>query len=326
MSEDAQRPEVDPRNGGRPFTTSGVSAGPRPSVAPGIPARGDVSAMLGNPPGPPGPPGPTGLGIANIFVDGQGFVHVTYTDGNTAVVGQVVSTIPGEQGPQGPVGPPGAPWRAPVVRVYQTPGPGSWSKPAGLVGLRVRGAGGGGGSGGAGAGATASHRASGGGGGAGGYFEKWYRAEDLNATEAFTVGTGGLLGAGATYAAGGPGGATTFKGCTANGGGGGGGMAATTANAGGNAGVGGTASGGDVNVQGGDGGSSSVYGGANQFTGRGGANSLSGGELRGVLLGGTQGYDGRPFGGGASGPAAAGTVAQSGRVGGIGGLIFEEFY
>jgi hypothetical protein len=109
---------------------------------------------------------------------------------------------------------------------------GTYTKPAALAFLRVRGIGGGAGGGGSN---TSSW---GGGGGNGGYFEAWFLADAIAATEAYTVGAGGAGVSAGVAAAGANGGATTFKGITALGGGGGG-----SGPSGGNFGEGGTVSG-----------------------------------------------------------------------------------
>lgn len=111
---------------------------------------------------------------------------------------------------------------------------GNWTKPAGAIYSDVELLGGGGG------GARNVTNSAFGGGGAGGYSRKHYLASALDATEAVVI---GAAGPGRTSGTGNgtAGGASTFKGQTANGGG------AGTTSDGGN---GGTASGGDINIQG----------------------------------------------------------------------------
>jgi len=106
---------------------------------------------------------------------------------------------------------------------------GTWTKDAGLKYITVEGVGGGGGGG----TSTSSTKT---GGSGGGYFRKLILASALGATETVTIGAAGLEGATGTN-----GGATTFGAhCTGNGGTGG-----NTAVA-----AGGTATGGDINIQG----------------------------------------------------------------------------
>jgi hypothetical protein len=133
------------------------------------------------------------------------------------------------------------------------------------------------------------------GGGAGGYARKKIAAASLGATETVTVGAGG--------AAGGTAGADTTFGAhfTA-----GGGQIGTVVGSAGNGGVGGAASGGDLNLNGGGGGG--THGGTDESFGAGG-NSYFGGGARGS--GGTSvpaGFAGAPNtgGGGGGGTAAAG--------------------
>lgn len=114
--------------------------------------------------------------------------------------------------------------RAPSVQVFTSSG--TWNKPAGLRYVIVELVGGG--AGGEGDGSESSDF-SGDGGGAGGYARKLIPVGDLGASETVTIGAGGASDWGA-------GGASSFGShCSANGG---------TQN------VGGTATGGDINIQG----------------------------------------------------------------------------
>lgn len=99
--------------------------------------------------------------------------------------------------------------------------------------------------------AAGTYSASGGGGG-GGAARRLYAAAALSASEAYTVGAGGVMDAGGVGQAGGN---STFKGMTANGGAGGGtgGVASGSVGQISARGAGGTASGGELNIAGGDG-------------------------------------------------------------------------
>jgi hypothetical protein len=206
------------------------------------------------------------------------------------------------------------PRRSPHVQVFTSNG--TWNKPANARRVHVRMVGGGGGGGGA-LGAGAGH-AEGGGGGAGAYVEKWYDADDLSSSEAVVVGAGGngvMGGTGQT------GGATTFKGLTANGGAGGGTATATTGNTIGVRGIGGTGSGGDINAQGMAGGSGRVLSGQIVLTGIGGSGPFgAGGPARSTL--GAYNADGYGAGGGG---AFATTTNQAGG-NGTGGICIVETY
>jgi len=191
---------------------------------------------------------------------------------------------------------------------------GTWTKPDDAVAVRVRLVGGGGGGGGA-LGASAGH-AEGGGGGAGGYVEKWFAADDLDATEAVVIGSGG---SGVTGGTGQTGGASTFSTLSANGGGGGGTATATTGAAIGVRGIGGSASGGDINVPGEPGGYGRVIGGQIVLLGTGGSSVFgAGGSARSTL----GSYDASGYGSGGGG-AFATTSNQAGGNGTSGICIVE---
>jgi hypothetical protein len=168
---------------------------------------------------------------------------------------------------------------------------GTWTKPANLIGVTVELVGGGGG-GSTGGGANLL----GGGGGAGGYSIKYIPAASLGSTETVTIGAGG--------AAQSDGGTTSFGShCSATGGK----RGLSSGNLGGDGGVG---SGGDVNLQGGDGGygfgavgvNVPGHGGASYFGGGGSGNgqavSANNGKARGSGGG----------GGSVAGAGAAGIV------------------
>jgi hypothetical protein len=116
---------------------------------------------------------------------------------------------------------------------------------------------------------AASGTSEGAGGGGGGFVEKWYLDSDLLATEPYMVGAGG---AGVSGAAGNAGSAaTTFKGLTAGPGGGGAAMTSNTTSQAALRGIGGSASGGDLNIPGGDGGNGRTINGVAVFANHGGA-------------------------------------------------------
>lgn len=158
---------------------------------------------------------------------------------------------------------------------------GTWTKPAGLVAIRVVGhAGGGGGGGGATRALDAFNAVGGGGGASGAHFDIMIDAADLPATVPFEVGAAGIGGAGGVIEGGGAGngsagGWTTFGASGAAtrhvaSGGGGGGTGGTAASAGGN---GGTPPGGQWRgVTGGS---------AGQTAGGNGAYGASGGAIAG---------------------------------------------
>lgn len=178
----------------------------------------------------------------------------------------------------------------------------TYTKPAGLKYIVVEVQAGGGG------GAYSANAGEGvGGGGAGAYAKKVILASALSATENIIAGSGGR-GTDATHTAG-NGGRSVFKSIIA-----GGGTASATA-ASGNQGTGGTATGGDVNIPGGDGtrAMAQTGSGSNYATGgQGGASFMSGSVVAG---------NGKLYGGG-----AGGGLASSGYVGASGIIIVTEYY
>lgn len=125
---------------------------------------------------------------------------------------------------------------------------GSWSKPAGAVKVKAELVGGGGAGGG-----VSANTGGGGAGGGGAYVCKWFDASELAASEAVTIGAGGT----GTNSAGAAGGATTLDtiaGSLSAAGGSGGPQSEGAIPEHVNGGAGGTASGGDINVDGQSGG------------------------------------------------------------------------
>lgn len=155
-------------------------------------------------------------------------------------------------------------------------GSGTWTRPAGIVSVRVQVVGGGGDGGNGGASNAA------GGGGGGGYSEQFIAA--AASSETITVGSAG--------------GTSSFgSNATATGG-----ATGATSGAGALGGTGGVGSGGDVNVEGSDGGSIGVFNQTTEMSGGNGGNSVLGGGGAGSA-GITNGLAGNNFGGGGGGGA-----------------------
>ena len=201
---------------------------------------------------------------------------------------------------------------------------GTYEKPAWLKFVRVRGVGGGGGGGGV-ASTAAAQKASSGGGGGGGCFEKRIVAADLAASETVTVGSGGAGGA-AGNNAGATGGATSFGAhCSATGGTGASGCAATadTNLIGSTNGLGGTASGGDINSAGAPGGRAQLYQGQGFVFGFGGPSLLSVATSHAFQA---TGITGSLYGAGGGGVyVQASQAAQAGGTGAPGIVVIEEY-
>lgn len=192
-----------------------------------------------------------------------------------------------------------------------------------LRAVRVKLVGGGGGSAGV---SSAAGRAAGGGGG-GGYSEKFILVGSLGASETVTVGAGGTAGA-AGDNAGGTGGTTSFGShCSATGGAPGAVAVVTNtlAAAGGQGGAGGTGSSGDINLNGGDGGTT-IQGPTGVVAASGGQSMLStsAGGIRTTT--GSAGEAGHAYGGGATG--AINLTAGGARAGGVGaaGVVIVDLY
>lgn len=208
-----------------------------------------------------------------------------------------------------------------AIHKRETGGTASFSKPAGarLHWVRCWGpAGAGGGV------ASGTGQAEGGGGGAGAYVDKWYLDSDLSASESYTVGSGGTGVSGAAGNAGS--GATTFKGLSAGAGGGGTAMTPSTSTSQGAApGTGGTASGGDTNINGGDGGMGRTITGAAVFANFGGACPQGGPSISQRDFGQSAGVAGIFPGGGGTGAFGGGT-AFAGGAGAAGRIMIISFF
>jgi hypothetical protein len=181
-----------------------------------------------------------------------------------------------------------------------------WTKPSGLsyVTVEVQAAGGTGG----GASVAGSAAGAGGGAGAGGYAKKTIAASALGTTEMVGVGY--------------------YNGVTLFG-------TSISANAGndgvteGAGGDGGTSTGGDINLTGGDGAPGYTESATRRAAGGNGGNSMLGRGGKGALLSGstgTNGSAGKNYGGGGGGGSADNSTSSSGGVGGLPVVIVTEYY
>lgn len=206
---------------------------------------------------------------------------------------------------------------------------GTYTKPAGLKFLEVWSIGGGG-AGSNSSGAGAGQASGSGAGGGGGTSYRLYAAAAVAATTGYTIGAGGATPGGA----GGAGGATSFAGQTGGGGTGGGTISPATASLGlqsSGRGAGGSASGGILNIAGGD----SQFGWCNPH-GRVGValGGIPGGSmftqsLVGTISGGApaNGVTGLfPGGGGTGSATGASGAAGSGSAGGAGAIVMKEYF
>lgn len=194
---------------------------------------------------------------------------------------------------------------------------GLYTKPSWLKFLRVKLVGGGASSGGRKA-TTSSQFSLGEPGGGGGYAEKWLNATDVNATEWVVVGLGGAAPSAGNN---GENGGTTSFGthCSATGGLFGQALAASGTAIYGSARTGGVGVGGDINLNGQDGARVMIaYNTMYSYTIPGGSSMLG--------FGGTYGYPGNNYGGGAGGHMSGiSLAAQPGLAGGNGTCIVEEY-
>lgn len=196
---------------------------------------------------------------------------------------------------------------------FTSTGSSTWTKPAGLLYVKVTVVGGGGG-GSSGGGLTRS-------GAGGGMSVKYIQAASLGATETVTVGSGGAGGSGGVGGQNGSAGGTSSFGshCSATGGAGG-----LWNTAFGNV-AGGTGSSGDINLSGQDGPgylgntSSCAPGGASPFMGGGGIP----GSNTGVDA--NNGQPGKTNSGSGGGGAYTNSTAYAGGAGGSGIVIVEQF-
>lgn len=201
-----------------------------------------------------------------------------------------------------------------TVRVYTAST--TWSKPSNLSYVVVEVQAGGGGGGAARDSGTSSEGAGGGGGG-GGYCKKQILASSLSTTEAITVGVGGT--AGALGGTGGTGATSSFGShCSANGGTGGGEDTVF--------GTGGTATGGDLNIQGGAGNPGQDNGetAAPMFSGKGGDSRLGFGGA--FLRTSGSGNNGQLYGGAGGGGLTLDNGSYDGGVGAQGVVIVTEYF
>ncbi len=206
-------------------------------------------------------------------------------------------------------------------------GTGTYTPPTNTYALEVEVVGSGGG-GGASQATAAGQASTGGGGGGGGYAKKVIDLSTVGATSfSYNVAgttSGGSTGSGSSFS----GGSVTIS---VNGGGAGAGASCATSGGplfcSGAGGSGGTASGGDLNVQGGQG-SPGIILTAGQFSAGAGGNSFFGmGSQAGENTGGGTGKAGQNYGtGGDGGAAGASSSAQAGGTGGPGTIIIHEKY
>lgn len=203
-------------------------------------------------------------------------------------------------------------------------GSGTYTTPANVKYIRVRGWGGGGAGGGA-ASPSVAQGAAGAGGGGGGFFDSIITSPA--ATYSYGVGAGGTAGT-AGNNAGNAGGNTTFSTFTANGGAGGGGGATQVGGWNSTPGAGGSASGAQLNVIGAPGVNGLVLGStASAILGGAGGNGAQGGGGAAPPLGGGAAGAGSLYGGGGAGGAQiASGAAVAGGAGAAGFIIVTEYY
>lgn len=198
---------------------------------------------------------------------------------------------------------------------------GTWTKTTGARAYWIRVVGSGGGSGGCNAAGTGN--AESGGGGGGGYGEDVILASALGATETVTVGAGGTAGA-SGGGTGGTGGTVSFGAhIVALGGAGGVQGLNTTVSHVSVGGLGGTCSGGSVNIQGGTGSPGIVQGGVVVHIALGGGTPLGFPAAPANAFG--TPVNGQLYGGGAAGTLTS-TVATAGGVGGKGCVIVVALF
>jgi len=215
--------------------------------------------------------------------------------------------------------------KAPTFTLLTSGATATYTTPTDAIAILVEVFGAGGGSGGVdgqGSGTVAQS----GGGGAGGYLQK--RIADPNATYTYTVGAAGAAGV-AGDNDGGAGGTSTFTDgasitLSSGGGGGGAGMTGTSGNAVAQGSLGGTSSGGDLNISGNPSGPRGVIGGENASLSNGGSSMLG---ASGIAMFSGVGGAGLGYGSGAGGSGSRNVTTNYAGALGAGGLIkITEFY
>ncbi|MEU9208559.1 hypothetical protein AB0D27_11535 [Streptomyces sp. NPDC048415] len=203
---------------------------------------------------------------------------------------------------------------------------GTWTRPANAIRIFVQVQAAGGGSG--GVASTGAGQASCAPGASGGeYAEGWLTPATTGASVAVTVGAGGSPGASGANA-GGDGGGSSFGAlvtCIGGTGSAGGTASAATSIGAPNGGTGGT--GGDFRVAGGDGGNGQVIGQVPVKYNNGGYAYMGGARrASGVAATTTTGFNGYPYGGGASGPANGATQPAVAGSTGAAGIVIVTTY
>lgn len=224
------------------------------------------------------------------------------------------------------------------VQVFTSGSAATYTPTSGTRWVKVTCTGGGGGGGGADTNSAANEGAAGG-GEAGGTAIIWYDSTELGANATYTVGTGGGGGSGNTGGAGGAGtdgNDTTFDpagtGATITGAGGDGGDGSVNGT-GPNSAVGGvgegTATNGDINISGGEGGYGMMFTTTLGMSGYGGSSFWGGGGspvIRNASAGATAGRNGTAYGSGGSGAIIQDSVTgAAGGDGANGVIVVEEF-
>jgi len=218
-----------------------------------------------------------------------------------------------------PVGDATGTWLTRSIQTVEFTGSGTWTKDTGLLYIVVEGVGGGGGSGGCLATAIGEVATSEGGGG-GGYCKKTIFSSDLGATETVTIGAGGT--GGPNGGVGSAGGNTTFGTHFTAGGGLGGAAGVNTASEENVLGkLGGTATGGDVNITGGNSDDGAVIGAKFASYSFGGDSFFGRGSIGG------SGTSPTGYGGGGGGVLnTENNAANDGVTGGGGYVVVTEYY
>ncbi len=207
--------------------------------------------------------------------------------------------------------------------VYTSSGSFTKANFPGIRAIRVRAVGGGASGGGAQT-TDGTQNSEGAGGGGGGYCEKWILESELSSSETVTVGTGGSGSSAGNFDGNDGGDSWVGTHFTAGGGKAGtGGPAGSGENAssGGN---GGTATGGDINIPGDDGGNGRRITGITVRANFGGGSQLSG--IAVSVPTSSDGRTGRPYGGGSSGARNGTSQSARGSTAGADGAVIIEVY